>query len=74
LLQRKLEMTGMLGVLASIDKVRFRGTVVPGDQLRLEVEILRLQRNRAQVKAQAKVGRRIASEAMLSFAMIEPAS
>lgn len=74
LLQRKLEMTGKLGVLASIDKVRFRGTVVPGDQLRLEVEILRLQANRAQVKAQAKVGRRIASEAMLSFAMIDPAS
>lgn len=74
LLQRKLEMTGMLGVLASIDKVRFRGSVVPGDQLRLEVEVLRLNRNRAQVKAQAKVGRRVASEAMLSFALIAPAS
>lgn len=74
LLQRKLEMTGLLGVLASIDKVRFRGTVVPGDQMRMEVEILRLHRNRAQVKAQAKVGRRIVSEAVLSFAMIEAAT
>ncbi len=73
LLQRKLEMTGMLGVLASIDKVRFRGSVIPGDQLRLEVDVLRLNKNRAQIKAHAKVGRRVVSEAMLSFAVIEPA-
>jgi UDP-3-O-[3-hydroxymyristoyl] N-acetylglucosamine deacetylase / 3-hydroxyacyl-[acyl-carrier-protein] dehydratase len=73
LLQRKLEMTGMLGVLAAIDKVRFRGSVTPGDQLRLEVEVLRLNKNRAQVKAQAKVGRRIVSEAVLSFAMLASA-
>ncbi len=73
LMQRKLENTGMLGVLAAIDKVRFRGTVVPGDQLRLEVETLRLNRNRALVKAQAKVGRRVVSEALLSFALISSA-
>ena len=70
LLQRKLEHTGKLVVLASIDKVRFRGSVVPGDQLRLEVETLRLGRNRGQVKAQGKVGSRVVSEAILSFAMI----
>jgi UDP-3-O-[3-hydroxymyristoyl] N-acetylglucosamine deacetylase / 3-hydroxyacyl-[acyl-carrier-protein] dehydratase len=73
LLQRKLEMTGMLGVLASIDKVRFRGSVIPGDQLRLEVDVLRLNKNRAQIKAHAKVGRRVVSEALLAFAVIEPA-
>lgn len=70
LLQRKLEHTGKLVVLASIDKVRFRGSVVPGDQLRLEVETLRLGRNRGQVKALGKVGSRVVSEAILSFAMI----
>jgi UDP-3-O-[3-hydroxymyristoyl] N-acetylglucosamine deacetylase/3-hydroxyacyl-[acyl-carrier-protein] dehydratase len=73
LLQRKLEMTGMLGVLVSIDKVRFRGQVVPGDQLRLEVDVLRLNKNRAQVKAHAKIGKRIVSEAILSFAVIASA-
>ena len=71
LLQRKLDLTGKLGVLAAIDKVRFRGTVVPGDQLRLEVETLRVNRSRVQVKGQAKVGRRVVSEALLSFAMID---
>ena len=70
LLQRKMEHTGKLVVLASIDKVRFRGGVVPGDQLRLEVETLRMSRNRATVKAFGKVGRRIVSEAVLSFAMV----
>jgi UDP-3-O-[3-hydroxymyristoyl] N-acetylglucosamine deacetylase/3-hydroxyacyl-[acyl-carrier-protein] dehydratase len=71
LLQRKLDLTGKLGVLAAIDKVRFRGTVVPGDQLRLEVETLRVSASRVQVKGQGKVGRRVVSEALLSFAMID---
>ena len=70
LLQRKMEHTGKLVVLASIDKVRFRGGVVTGDQLRLEVETLRMSRNRATMKAHGKVGRRIVSEAILSFAMV----
>ncbi|MDA1259996.1 MAG: UDP-3-O-acyl-N-acetylglucosamine deacetylase [Planctomycetota bacterium] len=70
LLQRKLEHAGKIVVLASIDKVRFRGAVVPGDTLRLEVETLKLSASRGQIKAQAKVGRRVVSEAILSFAMV----
>lgn len=71
LLQRKLEHTGKLVVLASIDKVRFRGAVVPGDVLRIEVETLKLSRSRGSVQAVAKVGRRVVAEAQLSFAMID---
>ncbi len=70
LLQRKLEHAGKIVVLASIDKVRFRGGVAPGDTLRLEVETLRLSASRGQIKAQAKVGGRMVSEAILSFAMV----
>jgi UDP-3-O-[3-hydroxymyristoyl] N-acetylglucosamine deacetylase/3-hydroxyacyl-[acyl-carrier-protein] dehydratase len=70
LLQRKLEHAGKVVVLASIDKVRFRGGVSPGDTLRLEVETLKLSGSRGQIKAQAKVGRRVVSEAILSFAMV----
>ncbi|MFT7517424.1 MAG: UDP-3-O-[3-hydroxymyristoyl] N-acetylglucosamine deacetylase [Myxococcota bacterium] len=73
LLQRKMDNTGKLVVLAAIDKVRFRGGVVPGDQLYLEVETLRINRSRASVKAQAKVGKRVVSEAILSFAMVSSA-
>ena len=71
LLLRKLEHTGKIAVLASIDKVRFRGSVVPGDQLRIEVETLRLNRNRGQVVGTTKVGRRLAAEATLSFALVD---
>jgi len=71
LLLRKLEHTGKIAVLASIDKVRFRGSVVPGDQLLIEVETLRLNRNRGQVVGTTKVGRRLAAEATLSFALID---
>ena len=43
LLLRKLEYSGKLGVLLSMDKVKLRGGVTPGDQLRLEVETLRIK-------------------------------
>ncbi len=42
LLLRKLELTGRLPVLLSIDRVKFRRAVVPGDQIRLEAETVRL--------------------------------
>ncbi|RMH03448.1 MAG: UDP-3-O-[3-hydroxymyristoyl] N-acetylglucosamine deacetylase [Planctomycetota bacterium] len=71
LLLRKLEHTGKVAVLASIDKVRFRGAVVPGDQLRIEVDTLRLNRHRGQVQGCAKVGRRTVAEAILSFALVD---
>ena len=71
LLLRKLDMSGKIAVLASIDRVRFRGTVVPGDQLRIEAETLRLNRNRGQVECCTKVGRRVVAEALLSFALVE---
>ena len=54
----------------TINNAKFRKPVVPGDQLRLEVETLRMNRNRATIKAQGKVGRRVVSEAVLSFAMV----
>lgn len=70
LLQRKMEHSGKLVVLAGIDKVRFRGGVVPGDQLRLEVETMRLSRSSGIMKGRGKVGNRVVAEAVLSFAMI----
>jgi len=54
-----------------IDKCRFRRPVVPGDQLLLEVAVLR-QRNRfAVLKGVARVGDEIAAEAELSSAMVD---
>lgn len=72
LLQRKLEHSEKLVVLWSIDKVRFRSAVVPGDQLRIECETLRLSRSRGQIHAQARVGSRPAADAILTFTIREP--
>lgn len=59
--------------LAGVDKARFRRAVVPGDQLRLEVEMLALRSNSCKVKATATVdGQRAASAELLSMLVPAP--
>ena len=50
-------------VLVGLEHVRFRRPVVPGDQLRLEVELLHKHRPLWRLKGQAKVDGRVAAEA-----------
>jgi UDP-3-O-[3-hydroxymyristoyl] N-acetylglucosamine deacetylase/3-hydroxyacyl-[acyl-carrier-protein] dehydratase len=71
LLLRKLENTGKLAVLWSIDKVKLRGAVVPGDQLRIEVETLRMKGQIGQVKGTGIVAGRTVCEAVLTFTMVD---
>ena len=71
LLLRKLENTGKLAVLWSIDKVKLRGAVVPGDQLRIEVETIRAKPQVGHVRARGKVGGRLVSEAELKFTLVD---
>jgi len=72
LLLRKMEHTGKLAVLASIDKVKLRRQVQPGDQLRIEVETQRMKGEMAQVKGTGTVAGRVVCEAILTFGMVEP--
>ncbi len=71
LLMRKLENSGRLAVLWSIDKVKLRGAVVPGDQLRIEVETLRSKEQTAQVKGTGTVAGKLVCEAILMFTLVE---
>lgn len=71
LLLRRLENTGKLAVLWAIDKVKLRGAVTPGDQLRLEVETLRSKDQVAQVRGTGTVGGRVVCEAVLMFTLID---
>jgi len=71
LLLRKLENTGKLAVLWSIDKVKLRGTVIPGDQLRIEVETIKVKPSLGQVTGRCKVGGRLVSEATLMFTLVD---
>jgi len=71
LLMRKLENTGRLAVLLSIDRVKLRRTVVPGDQLLLEVETLKLKARTGRVRGRATVEGETAAEARINFMLID---
>ncbi|MCL4516859.1 MAG: 3-hydroxyacyl-ACP dehydratase FabZ [Firmicutes bacterium] len=58
-----------LPLLAGVDQVRFRRQVVPGDQLRIEVEILKMRGETAKVTGKALVDGQLAAEATLLFVL-----
>ena len=71
LLLRKFENTGKLAVLLSIDKVKLRRSVVPGDQLRIEVEALKVRSRSARVHCRAAVEGKLACEAQINFMLAD---
>ncbi|MCL2880109.1 MAG: 3-hydroxyacyl-ACP dehydratase FabZ [Treponema sp.] len=63
-----LRKTGALGAkalffLASVDKVKFRRQVRPGEEVRCEIENLRVSRNMIKQSGKAYVGEEFAAEA-----------
>ena len=60
---------GKIGFLAGVDKCRFKRQVKPGDQLRLEVEILRMKCPIGKGKGIATVNGEVACEAEIMFAI-----
>ncbi len=71
LLLRRLENTGKLAVLWSIDQVKLRRAVVPGDQLRIEIEATKVRSKMGQGAAVAKVGSHKVAEALLTFTLVD---
>src|SRR5690625_265062 len=63
------ENKGKLGILAGVDKCRFKQQVRPGDQLKLEVEILRMRRSIGKGKGIATVDGELVCEAEIMFAI-----
>jgi 3-hydroxyacyl-[acyl-carrier-protein] dehydratase len=63
------EFTGKIPLFAGIDKARFRRQVIPGDQLKIEVEIRKLRGRVGKSYATAYVGEEMAAEAELMFAI-----
>nr|WP_263324219.1 3-hydroxyacyl-ACP dehydratase FabZ [Neobacillus sp. Marseille-Q6967] len=66
---KKEENRGRLAFFAGIDGCRFKRQVKPGDQLRLEVEIIRLRGPIGKGKAVATVDGEVACEAEITFAL-----
>ena len=64
--------SGMIPMFMGIDKARFRSPVTPGDQLRLEVEVLRRRRSVCRVAGRAFVGDNLVAEAEMMAALVAP--
>ncbi|MFC3040360.1 3-hydroxyacyl-ACP dehydratase FabZ [Virgibacillus xinjiangensis] len=60
---------GKLGFLAGVDKCRFKRQVKPGDQLKLDVEIVRVKGPVGKGKGIATVDGEVACEAEITFAI-----
>lgn len=62
---------GKLLYLTSIDRARFRRPVEPGDQVRFEVEVLRLRATYCKFAGRVVVDGALAADAVMSSAMVE---
>jgi len=71
LFAQRLEHTGKLAMLLSMDNVKLRRAVVPGDQLILIAETVRLRRRTAHCRCQAMVGDVVAAEAEIKFMLVD---
>jgi UDP-3-O-[3-hydroxymyristoyl] N-acetylglucosamine deacetylase/3-hydroxyacyl-[acyl-carrier-protein] dehydratase len=71
LFAQRLEHTGKLAVLLSMDNVKLRKSVVPGDQLILLAETMRLRKRTAQCRCKAMVGDAVVAEAQIKFMLID---
>ena len=63
---------GKLAYFISINNAKFRKPVLPGDILKIEVDLLKTKLSMMQVHAVAKVDDEIVAEADLMFAFITP--
>ncbi|MGO9451353.1 MAG: 3-hydroxyacyl-ACP dehydratase FabZ [Candidatus Binataceae bacterium] len=61
----------ILFMLSGIDKVRFRRQVIPGDQIKIEVKIVKFHRPLWRMSAEARVDGELAAEAELSAMEVE---
>jgi len=73
LLHEMTDRDDKLVYFTGIDKARFRRTVVPGDQLRLTVEVLKNRSTTCKLRAIAEVDGRKAAEADIMSALVDRA-
>jgi 3-hydroxyacyl-[acyl-carrier-protein] dehydratase len=59
-----------LAVFTGIEKAKFRNQVTPGDQLRIEVDVLAFRSRMGRMEARATVDGKLACQATLSCAIV----
>lgn len=62
---------GRVMFLASVDEAKFRKPVVPGDQLRIEMRVLKMKRTVAKLQGTATVDGQVVAEAILMCKVAE---
>lgn len=65
------ENKGKLGVFAGIDELRFKRQVIPGDVLRMEVEMITVRRNIGKAQTVTYVGDEVVCKGVLMFALVD---
>jgi 3-hydroxyacyl-[acyl-carrier-protein] dehydratase len=72
LVLRDRGVEGKVPLFAGLDEVRFRRQVVPGDQLRLEAEVVKLRGAFGHMRGRALVGADLAAEGLIKFMIPAP--
>ena len=62
---------GKIAYLAGVDRARFRKPVIPGDVLRIEVEIVKIRGNLGRLACSSYVGDEPVAVAELIFALVD---
>jgi 3-hydroxyacyl-[acyl-carrier-protein] dehydratase len=65
------EFRCQLAMFAGMDRVKFRKPVVPGDQLRMTAEVIKLRGSMGKIWAEAYVDGQIAAEGEFLFALVK---
>ncbi|HOV26708.1 MAG TPA: 3-hydroxyacyl-ACP dehydratase FabZ [Pseudobacteroides sp.] len=63
---------GKLGMFTGIESIKFRRPVVPGDTLKLEVELSSLKLGMGKAKVLATVEGDVAAQGEIKFALVDP--
>ena len=70
-LHDRADRDGKLVLFTSIESAKFRRPVVPGDQIRYEVEVLRMRSLYCKLTGRVLVDGQLAAEAVISSAMVD---
>jgi len=62
---------GKVAFFIGIQNAKFRRTVVPGDQIVVESELIHFRRNACKVRAKASVDGQLAAEAEMTFSLVD---
>jgi len=71
LLGHEMEHKDKVAVLLSLDKVKFRREVTPGDQLIVEAKAIRIKTRTGHTRCKAMVGEELAAEAEIKFMLVD---